>query len=165
MIRGGEGVESEESSSYLILMLIELCFSLSNHEQRDELVERYMRRLTKGIGDDGEAYGTKDKNIKGSIDLLSWSPPQNWEEKLMSGSLATEGVGVTTGNFERHDESATEPLPDRIISFVKQMRDKFPQEHPKKLPLSVCVLACLKRKSPLPPEFWRATIFPIDDEK
>ncbi len=163
VVRTGEEVESVDTSSYLILMLIELCFSLSNHKQRDELVERFVRRLANGIDDDGQPYGTKDDNVKGSIDLLSWSPPQNWEEILMTGSLAMEGVGVTTWNFQRYDDSTSESLPHRVKSFVQQMRNKFPQERPKKLPLSVCVLACLKHKSPLPPEFWRATVFPIDD--
>lgn len=159
MVRGGEHVESEESSSYLILMLIELCFSLSNSKQRDDLIERFVRRLVKGIDDNGESYKTKDKNVKSRIDLLSWSPPENWEEKLISGSLAGEGVGITTGNFERYDDSETKPLPERIKSFINSVRNKFPQEAPQILPLSVCILACLKHKSPLPPEFWRGTIF------
>jgi len=165
MIRGGELIESEESSSYLILMLIELCFSLSDSKRRDGLIERFMGRLVKGIGDDGESYGEKDGNVKGRIDLLSWSPPKNWEEKLISGSLAGEGVGVTAGNFERYDDSKTKPLPERIKSFVNSMRSKFPQENSKNLPLSVCILACLKHKSPLPPEFWRGTIFPVEVNK
>jgi hypothetical protein len=32
---------------------------------------------------------------------------------------------------------------------------KFPEG----LPLSVIILACLKHRSPLPPEFWRLSIF------
>jgi len=143
-------------------MLIELCFSLSNSKQRDDLIKRFMRRLVKGIGDDGESYGKKDKNIKSRIDLLSWSPPENWEEKLISGSLAGEGGEITTGNYERYDNSETKPLPERIKSFINSVRNKFPQEAPQILPLSVCILACLKHKSPLPPEFWRGTIFPIE---
>jgi hypothetical protein len=162
MVRDGEHIESDESSSYLILMLIELCFSLRNSKQRDDLIERFLRRLVKGIDDDGESYGTKDKNVKSSIDLISWSPPENWEEKLISGSLAVEGVGITTGNFERYDKAGTEPLPERIKSFINSVRNKFPQEAPQILPLSVCILACLKHKSPLPPEFWRSTIFPTE---
>jgi hypothetical protein len=160
MLSCEENSEFKESSSYLILMLIELCFSLSNSKLRDDLIERFMRRLVKGIDEKGETYGKKDENVDNSIDLLSWSPPKNWEEKLLSGSLAGEGIGVTTGNFERNDETKAEPLPERIKSFVNSMRDKFPQEPPKKLRLSICVLACLKHKSPLPPEFWRGTIFP-----
>ncbi len=163
VVRGEKQTESESSSSYLILMLIELCFSISNKDQRDKLLELYMDRLTKGLDDNGEPFGEKDDNIKQSIDLLSWSPPENWEDKLMSRTLAWEGVGVTTGNFERFDDSKNESLPERIKSFVNSMRKTFPQESPKKLPRSVCVLACLKQKSPLPPEFWRGTIFPVDE--
>jgi hypothetical protein len=94
--------------------------------------------------------------------MISWSPPENWEEKIISGSLAVEGVGITTGNFERYDNAETEPLPERIKSFINSVRNKFPQEVPQILTLSVCILACLKHKSPLPPEFWRGSIFPIE---
>jgi hypothetical protein len=160
VVRGGDEIESEENSSYLLLMLVELCYSLSSHEKRDELIERFVGRLAKGIDDNGDAFGTKDDNILEPIDLLSWCPPKNWEEKLLSGSLAMEGVGITTGNFGKKDDSTTSQLSDRIRRFVTSMRSKFPPEHPKKLPLSVCVLACLKHKSPLPPEFWRGTTFP-----
>ena len=164
MLKDDVNVESEESSSYLLLMLIELCFSVRNIEQRDNLIKRFLNRLVKGIRDDGEVYKKQNKSSKERIDLLSWSPPKNWEEKILSSSLAREGIGVTTGNFEKYDNSITEPLPERIESFVNSMRNKFPFEYPKKLPLSVCILACIKHKSPLPPELWRSTIFPIETE-
>ncbi len=114
--------ESEESSSYLILMLIELCFSLGDEKQRDDRIEMFMQRLVKGLDKNGESYGKKDGNIKKSIDLVSWSPPENWEEKLISGSLTWEGVGITTGNFESYDNSKTEPLPERIKSIIYSIR-------------------------------------------
>ena len=105
VVRGENQTESESSSSYLILMLIELCFSISDKSQRDKLLELYMQRLTKGIDENGEHFGKKDDNIKQSIDLLSWNPPEEWEEKLINGPIGMEGVAVTTGNFERFDNS------------------------------------------------------------
>jgi len=42
VVRGEKQTESESSSSYLILMLIELCFSISDNSQRDKLLELYI---------------------------------------------------------------------------------------------------------------------------
>lgn len=160
VVRGEGQTVSESSSSYLILMLIELCFSLGDCKKRDDLVQLYVERLTKGFDSDGEPYKIKNEDDKQRVDLLSWSPPEDWEEKLIKGSIAMEGIAVTTGNFDRFDESSQTPLSERIELFVKSMREKFPHDPPKILPYSVCILACIKYQSPLPPEFWRATIFP-----
>lgn len=164
VIRGEKQGESEISSSHLILMLMELCFSVKDSKKRDELLELYMQSLAKGIDGNGEHFEKKDDNIKQRIDLLSWSPPEDWEEKLINGPIGMEGVAVTTGNFERFDDSPPKPLSERIELFVNSMRSKYPQSPPQKLPYSVCILACIKHKSPLPPEFWRGTVFPQDDK-
>ena len=128
-----------------------------------------VKQLTKDLCGDRGPFGNPEVLLSEEGSrlfrvLVEVNPHENWEEKLISGSLARERVGITTGNFERYDNSETESLTERIKSFVNSMRNKFPQEAPKILTLSVCILACLKYKSPLPPEFWRGTIFPIDDE-
>lgn len=163
VVTGDRPVDFCDSSSYLVLMLIEICFSLRDNEKRDDLIQRFLQGTVKAIGYDGKSL-IIDENCKKEIDLLSWVPPKNWEEKLISGSLAMEGVGIATGNYERDIDAKDIPLPEQIKSFVSSVRNKFPQEAPQILPLSVCILACLKHKSPLPPEFWRSSIFPIETE-
>jgi hypothetical protein len=158
---GNRPVDFCDSSSYLLLMLIELCFSLKDGNKRDALIKRFMQRTIKAVGDDGKSL--VDEKEKNEIDLLSWAPPLDWEEKLIMGSLSREGVGITTGNFERGVDKKEGTLAERIKLFVEASRKKFPQKPPKKLPYSVCILACLKYRSPLPSEFWRGIIFQKDE--
>lgn len=157
-ISNEDKAEDEESSSFLVLMLIELCFSIKDTAKRDVLLEKYVQRLANGV-EAGNRY-RKSKNDDDVIDLMSWSPPVDWEEKLINGSLAQDGVGVVSGDFANRGDSGEAKLADRVEHFVCAMRNKFPFVMPRTLPLSVCILACIKHKSPLPPEFWRGTIFP-----
>jgi len=140
-----------EGSSYLLLMILELCFSLPD-KQRDELLNRYMNRIIKGIDDKGESI-TED----GNIDLQSWIPPEDWAERVLKEPVL-DGIAITTGNFERLTEKAT-PLSERIIQFVQSSQQMYPWKKPDCVPLTVFILACIKNHSPLPPEFWRGTIF------
>jgi hypothetical protein len=54
-------------------------------------------------------------------------------------------------------------LSEKIREYVTQTRLRYPWNKPD-IPLAVLILACIKHRSPLPPEFWRGTIFPADDQ-
>ena len=140
-----------DSSSYLLLMLLELCFSLKEQE-RDELLNRFFKRIIKGIGDDGHPLADFE------IDLIGWAPPEDWGRRILFKSV-TDGIAITTNNF--HELSETQPpLAEKIKSYVEQSRNKFPFKIPRDIPKAVYILACIKNKSPLPSDFWRGTIFP-----
>lgn len=141
-----------DDSSYLLLMILELCFSLEDKD-RDELLDRYYQRVVKGIGDDGEALSEKVK----VLDLIGWIPPDNWGQRILHESV-TDGIAITTHNFENTLKEANS-LSKKIKNFVNQSREKFPPKIPVGIPHAVLILACIKHKSPLPSEFWRGSIF------
>lgn len=146
-----------DSSSYLLLMILELCFSLHD-TQRDELLKRYMNRIVKGVGDDGQSLLEKE------IELQSWVPPEDWSERILK-EVVCDGIAITTSNFERMS-TKEKPLSDRIRDFVEESRRSHPWKMPAgDVPLAVYILACIKHGSPLPPEFWRGTVFAPMREK
>lgn len=148
---GDRPYDYANSSSYLLLMLLELCFSLCESE-RDELVERYMRRVVKAIGEDGQSL------VKKEIDLQSWVPPEDWWDRILKGPVL-DGIAVTTNNFDQVTEKA-KPLCERIRDSVEEVREKHPWKmRGRDVPLAAYILACIKHRSPLPPEFWRGIIF------
>ena len=147
--------EFTDSSSYLLLMILELCFSLEE-SRRDELLDRYYRQIVKGL--DNEEKPMDDKEI----DLLGWHPPDDWEKRILKESV-TDGIAITTNNFETYPND-DRPLAERIKTFVKQCREKFPPKVSLEVPRAALILGCLKNKSPLPPEFWRGTIFNQTEE-
>ncbi|MBN1972586.1 MAG: hypothetical protein JW787_03035 [Sedimentisphaerales bacterium] len=149
-----------DSSSYLLLMILELCFSLPD-KQRDELLDRYMNRLIKGIDESGEPIESVKE--EGEIDLQSWVPPEDWAKRVLEGPVL-DGIAITTGNFERFCEN-TVSLSEKIMQFVSEVRQQSPWKIPQYAPIALYILACIKNKSPLPPEFWRGTIFPIMNNK
>lgn len=142
--------EFTDSSSYLLLMLLELCFSLEN-ERRDELLNKYFRRIVKGMGDDGKTI------VDHQIDLIGWVPPDDWNNTILKQQVVN-GTAIATNNFELLEQEKR-PFSERIKSYVELSRNKFPHEIPRNVPASVLILACLKHKSPLPTEFWRELIF------
>jgi len=147
--------EYTDSSSYLVLMLMEICFCL-NEKDRDELLERLYRRVVCGIGDDGK------KIADYPLDLLSWVPPQDWSSRILKESVY-DGVGITTNNFSNLGDNQPK-LADKIQDFVIQVRTRYPWQLPADIPQSILVLACLKYRSPLPSEFWRSIVFPYEPE-
>jgi hypothetical protein len=142
------------SSSYLLLMILELCFSLPAKE-RDELLDKYYRRIILAGGDDGKPLADDE------IELTAWLPRDEWGPTILTKQV-TGGTAIMTNNFEAIGEES-QPLSERIREFVNLSRNRFAWKIPKDLPPSVFILACLKHKSPLPPEFWRALIFPSEE--
>jgi hypothetical protein len=141
-----------DRSSYLLLMLLELCFSLPG-TQRDELICRYVRRLIKGIGDDGK------KLAQQPLDLVGWAPPENWSQRIL-GEGVVDGTGITLTAFDS-DVISGERSVRAIEEHVLRSREKFPFSIPDDLPNAALILACIRHRSPLPPEFWRSAIFPV----
>ncbi len=150
--------EFTDNSSYLLLMLLELCFSLED-SSRDELLNRFYKRVIRGIGDDGKPLSEN----RSEVDLIGWSPPDNWEQQILHEKVI-DGIAITTSNFVRFG-TADKPLSAKIKEFVDISREKFPfKGEGRDIPRTAYVLACLKNRSPLPSEFWRGTIFPIKEE-
>ena len=142
--------EYTDSSSYLVLMLMEICFCLDGKD-RDELIERFYGRVVNGIGDDGS------KIADYPIDLMSWVPSQDWSKCILKESVY-DGVGIATHNFSNVDDNKVN-LADKIQDFIALAREQYPWQLPTNIPQSIAILACLKYDSPLPPEFWRSIIF------
>jgi len=147
--------EYTDSSSYLVLMLMEICFCL-NEKGRDELLERLYRRVVCGIGDDGK------KIADYPLDLMSWVPPQDWPGRVLKERVY-DGIGIITYNFSNVGDNQSK-LADKIQNFVTQVRTQYPWQLPADVPQSILVLACLKYQSPLPPEFWRSIVFSYEPE-
>jgi len=145
-----------DSSSYLLLMLIELACALPE-DARDTLTERYVNRLVHGIGDDGKRL------VDRQIDLMSWVPPDDWARRILHEPVE-DGIAITTDNFASTggDDalSSSQDIITQIESLVRSTRRQFRWKLPTDIPQSVYILACIKNHSPLPPEFWRSLIFP-----
>ena len=143
-----------DSSSVFLSCLLELCMVLPAGN-RDVLLNLIYQQLVLGRRDDGEPWPNREP-----IDLLLWTPPDDWGDRVMSKSLANEGncIDIHYDNMMNAEEPAP-PLAERIKRFVDESRKMHPFKLPPWLTPSVIILACLKHGSPLPPEFWRGAIF------
>jgi hypothetical protein len=142
----------DQSSLYLLIML-ELCFSLGS-PQRNELLALIHNQLVLGLDSEG-------KQVEGCkpIDLIGWLPPTDWGERVLSQSLADDGESQTIEAFPPTAQADGSAIVPKINDFVAQSRAAQELKFPDGLPASVIILACLKYRSPLPPEFWRLPIF------
>ena len=142
-----------DQSSLLVLFLLELCFSLPP-TQRNELVTFFYRELALGQ----DSFGEQMKDCK-PLDLMGWGPPQDWGRKVLVKTLADEGESQTIEMLDLRSGIDGAGISAHIESFVRQSRAARKFEFPEGLPVSVVILACLKYRSPLPPEIWRLSIF------
>jgi hypothetical protein len=142
-----------DQSSVLLLTLLEFCFSLEP-DQRDELIAKYYQQLILGWDSDGEPI----KKCQ-PLDLMSWMPPDDWATKVLSKSLADEGESQSLETFDIEPNTGGATIAARIEEFIRQSRNASKTTFPNDLPIAVIVLACLKHRSPLPPEIWRLSIF------
>jgi hypothetical protein len=147
-----------DGSSYLVMMLLELCCSLPEAE-RDSLLDTYYRDIVLSLDGTGKPLeGTK------RLDLMGWSPPDGWFEKLLSGSLRGEGVSLTFSITDSNGPPTAKQIREAIQAFVSETRVKRPFKYPYGAAVSLVALACIKHKSPLPMDLWRNSIFPEKDE-
>jgi hypothetical protein len=93
---------------------------------------------------------------------MSWVPPQDWSSRILKESVY-DGIGITTHNFSNLGDNQPR-LPDKIQNFITQVRARYPWQLPANISQSILALACLKYRSPLPPEFWRSIVFPYELE-
>lgn len=149
--RNAKPPDYSDRSSYLLLMLLELSFSLP-YAERNELIYRYVRRLIKGIGDDGKQMQRQP------LDLVGWAPPENWLKRVL-GETVGDGTGITLTAFDS-EAISEESSVKAIEEHVTNSRAKFPFSIPDDLPKAALVLACIRHRSPLPSEFWRSVVFP-----
>lgn len=143
-------------SSYLLLMLEEICLGLPQSD-RDRLLKFIHDPIVLGVNSKGESLKYQE-----DVELVSWVPPKDWERLMLIGALENRensGVSITTGNFVRYPNEKEVGLAERLLNFVKQTRERYPLKRNTNLPLPVLFLACVKFRSPIPPEFWRSAIF------
>ena len=117
------------------------------------------RQLVLGNTDDGIQIDGCEP-----INLMLWIPPEDWGERVLTNSLAGEGecAVVHFGKLGEDPPTTGDEISKEISVLVSETRAKRKSNYPAALPLSVVVLACLKHRSPLPPETWRASIFRVD---
>ena len=132
-------------------MLLEIMFSLDEND-REELLKKYFKHIILGRGDDNEPLSHPDYQI----DLYSWVPPDDWNTRIYKEKVIN-GIAVSSLNFQDIEE---EKLSAKIKSFIIQSNKKFPTKVTFENPLASYILACLKNESPIPPIFWRGSIFP-----
>lgn len=143
--------EFVDTSSYLLLMLLEIMFSLDEND-RDEMLNKYFKHIIFGKGDDNKPLSDPDYQI----DLYSWIPPDDWTKRIYKEKVV-DGIAVPTLNFV---DTGEEKLCSKINTFIKQSVKKYPTKLTFENPLASYILACIKNESPLPPVFWRGSIFP-----
>jgi len=101
------------------------------------------------------------------IDLMLWIPPEDWGERVLTKSLSDEGECASIHFGKLGDEAPTtgEDVLAEIKAMVSETRTKRVFKYPQGIPFSVIVLACLKHRSPLPPEVWRRSVFGESHER
>lgn len=148
-----------DDSSYFLVVLMELCFSLPE-DRRDSLLERYYKRVVLALDSDGEKFqGAIDGKELRNVNLLWWSPPESWSTEILKGPV-TSGISVMI----HPSLSRTKKIAEVISDFVPKTRQEYPFKFNNDIPRSVLILCCLKYQCPLPSEFWRELIFPTSDE-
>lgn len=145
-------LEYLDTSSNLLLMILELCCSIPEKNKRNYLFNRYINRIILGKDNSDNPF-TEDK-----IDIFTWIPPENWSKKVFSESV-TDGISIQVVGLNDLIIQNIDML-DYLNKFVNETRAKHPYQFNYEIPYSAYILACIKNKSPLPPEFWRSSIFP-----
>lgn len=144
---GRKPVDFMDKSSYLLTMLLELCFSILPDADRNELIERIVRHLVWNVDNNDESFGATPLN------LVGWQPPADWSPRVLDQAIRA-GIGIAVQLPKPGDASEQAAA---ITGSVA--RSRRPLALCEGIPKSVHVLACLKHSSPLPPEFWREAIF------
>ena len=145
----------DTSSVYLTCMLEMIC--ALPVEDRNRLLENVYRRLVLGRAD----CGTQMERCP-PIDLMSWIPPADWGDRVLTQSLQQEGecTVIQFAGFDGKEPSTGSQIADILTTLVAETRKKREFRHADGVPIAVVVLACSKHRTPLPPEFWRAVVFP-----
>lgn len=146
-VTGKKPADFMDKSSYLLTMLLELCFSLEPEAARHEMVGRIMRHLVLNL-DNGVPPSHAEP-----LTLVGWRPPADWSPRVLEERV-TGGIGIAlqlTNSLEPREQAAS------VTSSAVRSRQALALSEG--IPASAHVLACLKFSSPLPPEFWRQRRF------
>lgn len=143
-----------DSSSVYLLCLLELICGFPP-DKRNRLLEIAYRRLVLTRTDDEPMDNCEP------IDLMLWIPPEDWGERVLNKSLSNEGECVTIhfGKLGEGNITTGEEIYSEITKLVSETRKKRKFRYPDNVPFAVIILACLKHRSPLPPEAWRQSNF------
>jgi hypothetical protein len=136
-------------SSYLLLMLMELCLGAPDKDG-DGLADVMHRQLIHAENGDGEKFPFKEQ-----VHLMGWIPPANWSERILAGRV-NDGVSLPAYFSLSADETA---FPSALRRFIENSRKESPVVLLPATPPSALVLACQKHVSALPNEFWRGPLF------
>jgi hypothetical protein len=109
--------ESYGRSSYLLLMLLELCLVLSPPEARTRLLTNLHRHLIQGEDDCGNSFKFKE-----SIELTGWTPPKDWPVRILKGPVQ-DGICIATGSFLSEGGAEAKNLEDRLREFISRLVD------------------------------------------
>lgn len=144
-----------DASSVYLLCLMELLCSLPT-DQRDPLLSAVYHRLVLGKADCGTQM-----NECAAIDLMSWIPSADWGNLVLNQKLSDEGECATIHLTQNGgaEPTTSDEIVRSINDLISETRAKRDFKWPENVPLTVVVLACLKHRSPLPPEIWRHSIF------
>jgi hypothetical protein len=142
-----------DQSSMLLLCVLEWCLSLPR-EERDRLIELYYKQLVLGRDSEGQPLGDAQP-----IDLIGWAPPEDWGQRVLIQCLADHGESQSLETLGPNAVRDGATIAGHLEDFVRKSRPSRKTPFPERLPVSVIVLACLKHRSPLPPELWRLSIF------
>lgn len=136
-------------SSYLLLMLLELCLGVPERRGEDLLAVIY-KQLIQGQNSDGTQLPLKE-----TVELMGWGPPGDWHLRILREPVL-DGVCLPTHFTNGEGELAIQVT---LKKFIENGRKEYPLNVSTGGPTSIFVLACLKHASPLPSEFWRASLF------
>lgn len=139
-------VNWNEASSYLLTMLLEMTLVFDD-KVAQELMEFIFQKIIIG----------NKKQESNSIDLVSWTPPKDWDDIVFKGIQST-GTGINTANFADFSNQNRNKI-EIIKEFIKESQTRDIKIPKLERFLVLYILACIKNKTPLPPEFWRAFIF------
>ncbi|GAB1487974.1 hypothetical protein MASR2M8_04170 [Opitutaceae bacterium] len=156
IVEGKPLTKSYGRTSYLMLMLEEFCLMFPS-PLREQLLNPIHEYLVLGVDSKGASLKYPEE-----VELASWAPPEDWEKLILTGNLNEvddRGVCITTGNFVRYPNQKEIGIGDRLLDFIKQSREMYPLKRKTNVPLPVLLLACVKFRIPVPPEFWRSAIF------
>lgn len=144
-----------ELTSLYVMCLMEIaCCSVSS--ERELLLQMAWRKLVVGRR---SGQGDNETQIA-PLDLMCWVPPDDWAKRILTSSLAYEGASVSVHLSSPGDEDPSgEILHESIAKLVAETRARHPFVIPDDLPRPLIFLACLKHRTPVPPELWRHAIF------
>jgi hypothetical protein len=141
-----------DTSSCLLQMLFEFCCGLPEAE-RDDLLAGMYRRLV--IGQETDDTEGQEK----PLDLTSWAPATTWEGQILAGDT-TGGECFTIMPFQDAASLTSSALAEKFAEIVKGIRERRPFTFSSYLPNGLVALGCMVHQTPLPPEFWRSSLFP-----